>query len=528
MNFSAFGRDQSLSYLKNRDWDLVVIGGGVTGAAVARDAALRHLKVALVEAQDFASGTSSGSTKLIHGGLRYLENYEFGLVREAIHERELLHKLYAPFVRNADFVFPTYKRQPPARWKLHLGLFLYDSFSGFKQRHRNFSSQEAAESFPLLKSDGLTGACVYADSFAEDYRLVIELIKSAHRHGAICLSRMEVKGLQSQESGRLELSLLDRTTQEAFRIRAKSVINCSGPFSDRIRAMVGLPPTLKVTQGVHFIVPRHKLPVDKAYVLADPELHRILFAIPWGEITYLGTTDTDIAQPEAAQAKASDLNYVLKIVNRYFKMQLQASDVFQSWTGVRPLIRPKSDSASNSEVSREHLIEENPVNVFHVLGGKLTSHRSMAAEVMDQLHALGRLEKCRTDQLPLQDALWDESVQSQPAHLVRTYGRFYSDVQKMDRERKLDLETLKGGSAHLKAEVLYAIHHEMALEPMDFIKRRSTVFYETDWSLPSHQESLRDILNLFAQEYQWSETQKKISWETIERAFQWDREGYRS
>jgi glycerol-3-phosphate dehydrogenase len=500
--FSHQERAGLIQKLQSEIWGVVVIGGGITGAAVARDASLRGLRVALVEAHDFASGTSSGSTKLIHGGLRYLENFEFGLVREALQERELLRKLYAPLVKDLKFVFPTYKNQPPPRWKLSIGLFLYDAFSNFRMPYRSLNRQAALAQLPQLNPTHLTGACVYADSFAEDYRLVTELIKSAVNLGAVCVSRLKVNEISSPSADLREMKVQDQLEPStAFRIQAKTIVNCSGPFSDAVRAMVSLEPTLKVTQGVHFLVDRKVCPIDVAMVFPDAKLHRILFAIPWGSCVFLGTTDTSIDRPEQAQATAADLKYVLEVVNQYLAKPIQQRDVFQSWSGVRPLIQPKKNQ-SNSQISREHQLEEAPARVLHVLGGKLTSHRSMAEEAVDYLERYMPLKPSTTDQVPL----FEESL-----HLPRL----------QDGGEKLHPDF-----PYLVADALYAIRFEMALSPMDFLKRRSSIFYETDINNPTHRELLKNVLNLFAQELQWSEAEKTAAWAQILKDYRFDREGY--
>lgn len=500
MPFSFREREKSLSYLKNREWDCVVIGGGITGAAVARDAALRGLKVALLEAEDFASGTSSGSSKLIHGGLRYLENFEFGLVREAIHERESLRRLYAPFVQDLHFVFPTYTHQPPPRWKLNIGLTLYDFFASFRDKHTNVNAAEARAKFAMLNRNGLTGACVYTDSFAEDYRLVIELVKSAHRHSAVCLNRLKVEGLQSLESGRVELTARDLLSgTETFVIRANAIFNCTGPYADRVREKLGLSPTLQLTQGVHFLLPKERLPIDKAFVLSDPRLHRILFAIPWGPTTYLGTTDTTVARPEDAKATSEDVAYVLSIANRFFNTNLVPADIFQSWSGTRPLIKP-ADVTSNSAISREHQLEENPTNVFHLLGGKLTSHRAMADEALNKLSKKRKIGRTKVFSLPLQDALWDEKASTNPPHLARSYGRFAHDILRIDRERDLKMQKISPLFPHLVAEVIYSIQEEMCIEPLDFLKRRSSLYYWTNIANSDHLDAVKKVADIFALE----------------------------
>jgi len=526
MEFSFASRQELIRELQSQAWDILVIGGGVTGAALARDARLRGLKVALLEADDFASGTSSGSTKLFHGGIRYLENYEFKLVFEAIRERENLEKLYAPFIRPLSFVFPTYRSGAVPRWKLNLGLLLYDSFSFFKQRHKNLSNAETLTRYSQLAESDLTGSCVYADSFAEDYRIVIELIKSSYRNGAICLSRMKVNRIEKNASGVFSVTASDEWSgSQSIQVKARSVFNCSGPFADRMRSLVGKPETLKLTQGIHLIVPRSVLPINEAFVFTDPALHRILFAIPWKSVTYLGTTDTSIQKVEDAQTTAADVSYVLGILNRYLKTKLTAQDVIQTWAAVRPLLKPDA-TVSNSKISREHKIEEGPENYFDILGGKLTSHSVMAEEVLDLLQKKWGFSKSKTDRISLHENLSPPPSDKESLHLYERYGRFYKDILAIDESRQLNRARLKSNSEYLVSEVIYSIHHEMCLDPIDFLRRRSSLYYETPWKSSQQKGLLNELAKIFAAEISLPGEISREFEALTEKHYKWDREGW--
>ncbi|TVQ77680.1 MAG: glycerol-3-phosphate dehydrogenase/oxidase [Bradymonadales bacterium] len=518
--FSFRERESLLDRAKAEDWDVVIIGGGATGAACVRDAALRGLRACLLEAEDFASGTSSGSTKLVHGGIRYLQNFEFKLVFEAIRERELLEKLYAPLIKKLSFLFPTYRGRAPSKHLLRTGLLLYDSFSRFKERHRAYSSREAQEKFPWLNPQDLSGVMQYSDSFTEDFRLVIEMIKSAQRLGAVCLSRARVSGLEAKTAkGYFQLRVDDSFSQKSFKIGTKAVINCAGPFSDEVKAELRLPPRLHLTQGVHFVAERSKLPLNEAVVLPDPDLNRILFAIPWNDITYLGTTDTKIRDVKEAQAQTEDLEYVLKIANRYFLNKIEPSDIFQSWAAVRPLIRPEKE-LSNSKISREHQIEESSKAFFHILGGKLTSHRLMAQEALDMVcNRLQRREKSSTLKVPLQALEINPPSErdSEDEALFFRYGVFAHDVLSYDQDRQLGKERLLADRRTLTAEALYAIHHEMALCPLDFLRRRSSLYYET-----GDLKAAKRLIQIFQEELQWSPTESANALNRVQRSYEWD------
>jgi len=514
--FSELSRESEISQAENGFWDVLIVGGGISGAACARDAQLRGLRTLLVEADDFASGTSSGSSKLLHGGVRYLQNLEFKLVYTAIQERERLQKLYAPFVRKIDFVFPTYKGTYPSRLALHMGLSLYDSFTYFKERHRSLRRKKTLERFPLLDPQGLTGAMVYADSFAEDYRLVIELIKSAVQEGAVCLSRCPATYFEKTDTG-FKVGLRDRMTERDYKVSARSVINCSGPFSDQVRALLQIPPSLHLTQGVHFIVKRERLPIDEAYVLSDPEKNRILFAIPWNSVSYLGTTDTSISHPSEARATHEDLRYVLRIASKYFGSRIQESDVIQSWAAVRPLIRPGKD-ADNSKISREHQIEENPKGFFHLLGGKLTSHREMAEEIVDSLCKGKR--PCLTQVRPLQGRAWTKPEEGL-THLEAHYGHAADDVRQIDEERKLERQKISSEHPQLVSEVLYGAHHEMLMSPIDYLRRRSSLYYENPQI-----ELAEAVGEILRKELNWSPSRFDVEMKKTLQNYEWDTQGF--
>lgn len=518
--FSFQEREALKSQAKSGSFDLVVIGGGATGAAAARDAALRGLKVCLLESGDFASGTSSGSSKLVHGGIRYLENFEFKLVFEAIRERERLEELYAPLVRKIPFVFPTYKNRAPSKSLLQIGLTLYDSFSFFKERHRALNLSKAKKEFPLLKDEQLTGAMLYSDSFTEDYRLVVEMIKAAHRHSAICLSRCPVRSIEPIGK-EFVLGVEDVWSEGAdnFQVRASRVLNCAGPFSDEIRALLHLENRLHLTQGVHFVVKRNVLPINEAYVLPDPELDRILFAIPWGPSTYFGTTDTKIDRVEAARATQEDLNYVLKIINKHFKRKIEASDVIQSWAAVRPLIQPSKDEKSNSKISREHQIEENPPGLYHILGGKLTSHRLMAEEAVDLIcEDLNIRKSSSTKSKALQDRPWKQTTSDR---LGSRYGHFAEEVKSIDEESSLKGKIIFEEALETEAELIYAIRHEMCLHPMDFLRRRSALYYQC-----GKLEAARRVFEVMIRELSYSPQQQEKIWQECRETYEWDQQGW--
>ncbi len=485
MPFSFRERPDLIKRSKNEIFDIIVIGGGITGAAVARNASLRGLRVLLLEANDFASGTSSGSSKLIHGGIRYLENFEFSLVKHAIHERESMRALYAPLVRELKFIFPTYQYQEPARWKLNAGLWLYNAFSGFKHPHQSVSKDFLCQRYPSLRATNLTGACIYDDAFAEDYRLVIELIKSAIRHSTIAISRAAVTSISQTSPSKGSLfalsvrdAILPLESSPSWEVRGRYVINCAGPFSEQIRSMLHLPRILTLTQGVHFIFSQDKLRLTEAFVLPDTKQHRILFVIPWGPIVYVGTTDTFIANAEEARATSADYHYVFEIFKRHFDVSLERTDILNSWAAVRPLIATSNDKSASS-ISRDFTVEENPKGFFHILGGKLTSHRHMAQTALNKMPGLS-MAKDPTDSALLLD-----------------------------------------GHHFTQPSLKESVDHEMVLSTMDYLRRRSPLYYHEPFVEKARHLSheLRDLLNE-------GEDWVKKDLEDIEQNFKWDQTGY--
>ena len=377
-------------------FDLLVIGGGINGAGIARDAAMRGLHVALVEQGDFASGTSSKSSKLIHGGLRYLENYEFALVLEASRERDRLRRHLAPhLVHPMPFVFPVFAGDPVGRLRLTAGLWVYDGLSAFRNiaRHRSWNRRKTLRHEPHLRPNGLRGALHYYDCWTDDARLTLETILGAVGAGAVAGNYLAVTELMRDESGLTGARIVDRIGGGSFTIAAKQVVNATGPWLDRVRALddPGAAPVLRLTKGVHIIVPRGRVGNHHAVVIRAPRDGRVMFAIPWDDQVLVGTTDTDYdGAPESVAADADDVAYLLDAVNRYFPAaQLTDADVIGAYAGLRPLVAPAA-SATPSETSREEQIFESGSGLLSIGGGKLTTYRRVSERVVDAVVA--RLE----------------------------------------------------------------------------------------------------------------------------------------
>jgi glycerol-3-phosphate dehydrogenase len=382
-------RTGMLARLADERFDLLVIGGGITGAGVARDAALRGLRVALVERADFASGTSSRSTKLIHGGLRYLRDRELGLVRESVQERERLMAMAPHLVRSLAFVFPVYPGDPDPLWKVRIGLAIYDWFAGPEKRIRRtiHGADGLRRMEPLLDPTGLRGGAVYGDSVTDDARLVLAVVRSAIEGGAAVANYAAVTGVRRDARGRAEAAVVrDEIDGGEIAVRATTFLNAAGPWADDVRHLAdpGLRRLLRLTKGVHIAVRREAMPLGQALVLRAVD-GRILFGVPSGAYTYVGTTDTDHrGDVETASVDRADVEYLLAAVHgRCVGVKPTASDVTSAWVGLRPLIA--SDRTDPSRVSRDYDLFRSPSGMVTVGGGKLTAFRTMARHIVDEL-----------------------------------------------------------------------------------------------------------------------------------------------
>ncbi|MCC6766996.1 MAG: glycerol-3-phosphate dehydrogenase [Deltaproteobacteria bacterium] len=414
------GRRAALGEALARDcFDLLVIGGGINGAGIARDAAMRGLTVALVEQGDFASGTSSKSSKLVHGGLRYLENYEFALVLEASRERDHLRRHLAPhLVHPMPFVFPIFRGDPVGRLRLSAGLWVYDGLSAFRNiaRHRSWGHKTTLRHEPALRAEGLRGAMHYYDCWTDDARLTLETIQSATAEGTVACNHVGVTGLLRDGDRLCGARVLDRVSGASFAIAARQIVNATGPWLDRVRRLddPAAAPVLRLTKGAHIVVPRERLGNRNAIVLRAPRDGRVMFAIPWEDQTLVGTTDTDYeARPEDVAADADDVRYLLEAVNAYFPAaRLEERDVIGAYAGLRPLVAPPAtEDETPSETSREEEIFESPSGLLSLGGGKLTTYRRVAERVVDRVAERlaerepgRRFAACRTGEVPLPGA----------------------------------------------------------------------------------------------------------------------------
>jgi glycerol-3-phosphate dehydrogenase len=382
-------------------YDAMVIGGGIVGAGVARDAAMRGLRAVLVEQSDFASGTSSRSSRLLHGGLRYLAQGRVGLVREASLEKRVIQEIAPHLAEPLPFVFPTYKGSHWKRWKLGIGVKVYDLLCNGRNfgKSQTLGTQEVIERLPGIARDSLTGAVRYYDGFTNDARLVIDTLRSASLHGATLLNYTRFDEA-TPDQGEWSCRIYDSLAGQHATLRAKMVINAAGPWADRFKQSRT---PLRLTKGVHLVIDRKRLPMNDAVVMAQGE--RILFAIPWGERMILGTTDTDYDGPlDAPTCDDADVCYVLDVANSVFHdAQLTRDDVIATWAGLRPLIANGHEKGTPSDTSRSHRIRMTEPGWIDVAGGKLTTYRLMAEQVVDRIvkHIGASAQPCDTAERPL-------------------------------------------------------------------------------------------------------------------------------
>jgi glycerol-3-phosphate dehydrogenase len=387
--------------LQSQPLDVLVVGGGIVGAGVARDAAMRGLRTGLVEQHDFASGTSSRSSRLLHGGMRYLAQGRVGLVWEASKEKTLLRKLAPHLAEPLEFIFPTRKANGWPRWKLGLGVKVYDLLCGVGQGGGSGSMgvAETLRRVPGLDQTQLTGAVRYHDALTNDSRLVLDTINSAVRHGAIACNYVKLLDAVA-EGGLWRCELEDLRTASLLVVKARTVVNATGPWSDK---MPNSETALRLTKGVHLVIDRNRLPMDDAVVLAEGS--RILFVIPWGERVILGTTDTDYQGPlDNPTCDDEDVAYILQVVNEAFPAaKLSPKDLVSTWSGLRPLVADKNGNPS--DISRRHKITMSHAGWWDVTGGKLTTYRLMGEETVDAIvrHLGISASPCRTATIPLAD-----------------------------------------------------------------------------------------------------------------------------
>ncbi|CCH79462.1 Glycerol-3-phosphate dehydrogenase 2 [Nostocoides japonicum T1-X7] len=500
MTLSPANRRAGLARLRSgMQLDVLVVGGGVVGCGAALDAVTRGLSTGLIEARDFASGTSSRSSKLIHGGLRYLEMLDFGLVHEALQERGLLLRTIAPhLVRPVSFMYPLTK---PAweRFYVGSGIALYDGLafgvgqSGGLPHHRHLTKKKALAIMPSLKPTALTGAVQYFDAQVDDARYVLELARTATRFGATVVNRVAALDLLRDGDTVVGVRARDGETGEDLEIRAREVVGAAGVWTGELEAMLGTEPSLKVraSKGIHLVVPRDRIDSSSGVILRTAK--SVLFIIPWDEHWIIGTTDTDWTLDKVHPAATSaDIDYLLDTVNAVLVTPLTRDDIDGVYAGLRPLI--SGEESSTTKLSREHVVSRVAPGMVVVAGGKYTTYRVMAKDAVDlAVKGLGQdVAECRTQDVPLAGARGFEGMAARPELLadscgidtdamVRLLDRYGSLVVELIALMNVDpslREELPGSEGHLKVEFVYAAAQEAALHLTDVLTRRTRVSIE--------------------------------------------------
>jgi glycerol-3-phosphate dehydrogenase len=477
--------------LADNIFDLLILGGGITGAGVALDATLRGLRVALIDKGDFASGTSSISSKLVHGGLRYLEHGDFRLVYEALHERARLLRNAPHLVWPLRFVLPFYASDRVPPWKWRLGLTLYDVLagSGNLSRSRPLSPRQLQQELPGLRTDGLHGGAQYFDAQMDDARLCIEVIRSAALQGATVANYVEAIGFEIAGRAIHGIQARDHIGGGELFIRARQVLNATGPWGDGLRKLAGEGggPLLKPTKGVHLVAPRRDLPA--ALLLLHPADGRVFFVIPWMGKTLVGTTDTESdGSPDQLEVTAEDERYLLEGFNHHFTPALSRADLLGRFVGVRPLL---AESAAPSARSREFQVTIGATGMLTVAGGKYTTFRHMAEVITDKVcNRLGVQRRCRTRNFRLDGTPaepWQQFAVAEVRrlrdvyrldevtlrHLVGRYGKRAEDVAKYAGHDAALARPVVESEPDVLAELAYQRDQEMAIRPADFLLRRT-------------------------------------------------------
>lgn len=523
--FSFPQRDAILTRLKVQSYDLLIIGGGITGVGIALDAASRGLRTALVEKNDFAFGTSSRSTKLIHGGLRYLKQLEFGLVKEVGSERAVVHNLAPHLVIPEKMLLPLSEKRGLGYWLTSIGLKIYDWLAGVKpeDQRKMLTRLQTFKYEPLLRKDDVKGGAIYAEYRTDDARLTIEIAKMAVAYKADLVTYLKVIDFTYVDGNVSGVKVHDAITGDHFQIAAKAVVSAAGPWVDELREINQSKEgkRLHLTKGIHIVMPHAKLAVKQA-IYFNVDDGRMIFAIPRGRVTYVGTTDTNYQEDkDDVFATPDDVNYLIKAINANFpSSHVSISDVESSWAGLRPLIHEEGKSAS--ELSRKDEIFESPTGLISIAGGKLTGYRKMAERVVDlviERHFEGRtLKNCFSEKIKLKGSFknLDEVNHYRKAliskfssdgldermarYLVETYGNQADEILKLreyDGVPELNL---------LLAELKFCIQHEMVLTLQDFFVRRTGHLY---FDIGMVKRYAAPVAKAMQDHFQWSDDKLK-------------------
>jgi glycerol-3-phosphate dehydrogenase len=528
-------RNQILNRLKtDKPFDMIVIGGGATGCGIALDAASRGLDVALVEKNDLAEGTSGRSTKLLHGGVRYLEMAvkhldlgQYHLVRDALKERAILLRLAPHLSHRLPLVTPLYKWiQIPY---IFSGLKLYDILAGSKGigASRLLGRKKALDRFPMLHADGLKAGVLYYDGQFNDARMAVSIALTAAQHGAAVANHVGVTELIKEDGKIMGVLVEDQVEDVSWPVFSRCVVNATGPFVDKLRLMddSGSRPMLKVSEGIHLVLDKRFAPPDTGLLIPKTEDGRVLFVLPWEGHALVGTTDEPAQISEHPCPPKDDISYLLRHLNRYFDLKVSETDIKAAWSGLRPLVSdPKA--SDTARLTRDHIIEVSPSGLITIAGGKWTTYRRMAADVVNRAVSAFNLKsprKCRTHGIPLAGAAsWDpeggrkladsHGLDSRVAErLNNAYGdRAHLLVQIIqDGHGKL----LAEGHPYVEAEVIYAARHEFAVRAIDVLARRTALaLLDTE----AAKRAVPRVVELMADELEWDPVRRRTEETLVE------------
>ena len=539
--FSFFDRENTINELKSSVFDLLVVGGGITGAGIALDAASRGMKVALVEKNDFASGTSSKSTKLIHGGLRYLKQFDFWLVKEVGMERAIVHKLAPHLVVPEKMILPLVDGGTYGSWLTSVGLKVYDVLAAVEgeDKRKMLNQKEALVKEPLLPKHKLKGAGYYAEYRTDDARLTLELIKTAINYNAKPINYSKVIEFLYDDNRVTGATVKDVLTNTIFSIKSKYVINATGPWVDslRLKNQINTNKKLRLSKGIHLVVNYNKLPVKQSVYFDIPD-GRMMFAIPRGKSTYFGTTDTNYqGNKDEVKTDLVDAMYLIAAVNNMFPdVSISIDDIKSSWAGLRPLIHEEGKPAS--ELSRKDEIFVSKSELISIAGGKLTGYRKMAERIVDVVakkylrRFAEEFKKTQTEGILLSGGefegfnevksyinfiykriIKDRFDEKDAQYLVYNYGRQTDVILKKYDELKTGTPLEK----MIKAEVWFTIHYEMTCSPSDFFIRRTGRAY---FNIESVYKNLSLVLTEFAMHLSWKEEVLKRRKEELNKALE--------
>lgn len=521
-NFSYANRIQNISKLKAQEFDLVIIGGGINGAGIARDAASRGMSVALVEHRDFASGTSSKSSKLIHGGIRYLENKEFKLVFEALNERTKLFNMAPHLIHPLRFMIPLYKDSRVGMGLMGLGMWLYDALALFQapEMHERLSAEESVDRMPAIRPDDLKGSFVYSDAYMDDDRLVLETLRSANEMGAVCANYVQATGATFTDGKISSVHCTDTVSGEKFQVNARHVISSVGPWTDEVGSSLlkDWKNILRPTKGIHITLPKHRLPLQNAVVMGAEKSDRIVFGIPRHEMIIIGTTDTDFkGDLENVVATPEDVQYLLDVTAHYFPgAKITSHDIIATYAGVRPLVA--DGSSTEGKTSREHTIVSDPRGLTFVAGGKYTTYRLMCEQTVEkalrQFSIDDRVKFGKSDTTQPLNSYTSPEAFHQATSLADAWsaesGRTPEELKLLTERYGLEaaeiINKYPDNYSYWQLEAAQAIEQTMCLHLRDFYARRVPLFL-ADRNHGLH--SLDEITEVFQSLMGWNDARVK-------------------